>query len=607
MKKIYAFIAFLMFLGIAGSAFAARPTINMLAPSASDITSTSIRVTAAYKENGSNTEMLFQYTTDPGFGSGVISIPATFELVPTRTSGYFTKTITGLTPGMNYYIRAMATNDDGPYTDSGIVVKTNTPTAPTTPKVETLGETNVTSSSLSMNGRVNTYGTSGTYYFKYFSGSSCSSYLGTIGSGNLTASTGSQYQSSTLSGLNSNSYYCSELIATVNGVDYSGGKVVMKTAGSVTPPTTCNITSFYANPSSVTYGGTSTIYWTTTGCTNANLNTLGGSVSVNGSQSVGPFYLNATYKLNASNSTNTDSATLTINVGNTAPTTVCRINSNGFYADSTSVAYGGSTTLRWSTSNCSYATITNLGSVNANGSQSTGSLYATTNYTLYATGSNGTSDSATAIVNVVNNGGGCTTNCGGGTTNPACYYNSTCYFNGSTWVYYNNGGGCTTNCGGGTIYPSCYYNSTCYLNGSTWTYYSNAGTIYTVPGTPEEPYIYNPHTSYTGGPKVITKKLPPKVNTVYIDKQVQGEPINNVVTQPVDTYTDYSYGYNNTYDFDIMSRWGNANYDNTTNRVLLTGAAGYGAGFNLISILIALILIALIIYFVRSKQQREIH
>ena len=619
MKKIYAFIAFFMFLGMAGNAFAAKPAVQVLTPSSSDITTNSIRVTASYKENGLNTEMMFQYSTDPGFGSGVVSIPSSFELVPTRGNGYFIKTITGLNSGTNYYIRAIATNDDGPYTDNGIVVRTNTPTAPQTPKAETLGETNVTSSSLTLNGRVNTYGQSGSYVIRYYT-SSCNSLLGTAGSGVLSNSTGSQYLSANITGLASNTNYCAEFVATVNGSSYSGGKVIVKTTSSGGGTiNTCKITSFYADASSVVYGGSTVIRWTTTGCTNANLNTLGGSVDLNDSKNVGPLYSNITYVLNASNSNNSDSASLSISVkpNNGGGSSSCVI--NNFYADDSSINYGSSTTLRWTTTGCSRASISTIGSVNVNGYKSTGSLYSTTTYTLdaWGTGLYYDYDQQRTITVTVSNNNGCGNNCGGGYNYPSCYYSGTCYWNGTSWVYYNNQ----------QNYPSCYYTSTCYWNGSSWVYTYNNNTnsypscyytgvcycssytncTYYQNGSTNpvnDNYNYNPHSPYTGGTKYITQKIPGQVNTVYIDQPFVTNPnINQPVTN--------NNGYYGNYDYtnELMTKYGNYNYPNTNirNGSLLTGSAGSNGGITLLNLLIVLVIIGGIVYFVRSGQNNSTH
>jgi hypothetical protein len=661
MKKIYAILAFFMFLGFAGSAFAAAPAVTLQA--ASNITQNSATLSAVITSS-TPINNIFEYGTDPSFGSNTQTIFTTSKSI----------TASSLTANTTYYYRVSVSNSDGstvaPLDGSGnpsyYSFKT---TGIAAPYVGTLGADNITANGATLNGRINTNGASGSYYFRYYAGSSCASYLGNTSTQSINSSS-LQYVTASLSGLSNNQTYCAELILTINGNDYSGGKVTFITkSGTVTPPpATCKITSFYADAPSVVYGGSTVIRWTTTGCTNANLNTLGGSVNLNDSKSVGPLYSNVTYVLNANSATNSDSQTLTITVGGvTPPTGVCKINS--FSADSISLSYGDTTTLRWNTTDCTTASINTFGTVGINSTQSTGALYSGTVYTLYAVGTNGAYDTKTLTITVTNNGGGCQgTNCQ--TQKPSCYYTSTCYWNGTQWVYSNTGGcnttscggGCTTNCGGATSYPGCYYTSACYWSGTQWVYSNNGGSgctincggtttypscyyngtcscssyssctyyptqtnptyiptyvppVYTSPvynttytQTPVQNYNYNPHTAYTGGPNYVTQKLPATVNTVYVDQPVYTQPNNQVVTQPVNT--NY-YGYYGNYDYtnDLMSRYANDyNYQNQNVRTnLLTGSAGSNNGVTLIGLLIILIIIAAIVYFVRSSQDKQLH
>ncbi len=509
MKKIYAFIAVFMFLGFAGSVFAAKPVVNLHA--ASNITSTSATLSLAYTSGSAVSNINFQYTIDPSFGSGKTNINGT----ATSTN------ITGLTPNTTYYYRASVTNSDGTTIDpvSGSYSFTTLSTSSgSTPYVETLGEESVTASSLTLTGRVNTYGTNGSAYYKLYN-SSCNSLISTTSNVSLSATTGSQYVKINVSGLNSNTSYCSELIATVSGTNYSGGKVMVQTSSTGSGTSTCTITNFYADSSSI-YSGSSTI-------------------------------------------------------------------------------------LRWNTNNCTSANLSNVGSVSVNDSRSTGSLYSTTTYTLNAYGTNSV-DTKTVSIGVLPNGGG-------GTTNPSCYYNYTCYWNGSSWVYYNNNTA--------TTYPSCYYSYTCYWNGSTWTNNNNYNNTYTTNSSyPScyydascywngstwiynnggnvsgnyDAYTYNPHTPYTGGPNYVYKTTPGPVNTVYVDQPV------TTVTNPI------VYG---SYTGDIMTHFypNYVDHIDSINRSVLTGAAGNSASITLIGLLIALIIIAIIVYLVRSAQNKEVH
>lgn len=284
-----------------------------------------------------------------------------------------------------------------------------------------------------------------------------------------------------------------------------------------------------------------------------------------------------------------------------------------FSADSSSIYAGGSTTLRWDTVTCSSVSITNIGSVNVDGSTGTGALYSTTTYTLTASNSS-SSDTKTISIGVLpnnnnNNSNPCnptslcywngsswvyySNNNNNQNNYPSCYYTYTCYWNGSTWVttnnnnnnYYPNNNGNTYS---GT-YPSCYYDATCYWSGSTWVY--NAGG--NVNGN-YSPYTYNPNPAYTGGPNYVYKTVGGKVNTVYVDQEVtQYQNPGNVVS------------YNNGYYGDIMSRYNPDYRSNANDRLLLTGSAATAGQITLIGLLIALIIIAIIVYMVRSSQTKE--
>ncbi len=487
MKKLTTIFIALAFFAITNVALAAKPVVNL--HSASNITQNSATLSLSYTSDSAVSAVMFNYSPDASFGSNNQMVNGTAKSI----------TISGLSPNKRYYYRASVTNNDGSTLDptSGSYYFDTLASSTTTPYTETLGEESVTSSSLTLSGRVNTYGANGTAYYKFYA-SNCSSLISTTSSTTLSSTTGSQYVRSNVSGLSSNTAYCSELISTVSGVSYSGGKVTVRTSSGGASPSTCTI--------------------------------------------------------------------------------------NSFSADAGSLYSGNGTTLRWTTSNCTSANLSSFGNVSLNDSRSTGNLYSGTTYTLTASGSNTVAQ--TISIGVLPNNGG-------GTTNPSCSYNNTCYWNGTSWVYYSNPTPNPT-----PTYPSCYYSAACYWNGTSWVYVTGNT------GPNLDNYTYNPHSPYTGGPNYVYKTAAPVVNTVYVDQQVPGQPINQVVSQPVTT----SYvGYNTAYTGDIMSRWGNAYYDNNTivrdNR-LLTGAAGFGTGVNLIGLLIALIIIALIVYAVRSSQNK---
>lgn len=79
----------------------------------------------------------------------------------------------------------------------------------------------------------------------------------------------------------------------------------------------CTINNFIASPTYVSSGGSSTLNWATSNCTNASISTIG-SVGLSGSLSTGALFSTKNYILTASSSTNTVTRTITVIVGSTA-------------------------------------------------------------------------------------------------------------------------------------------------------------------------------------------------------------------------------------------------------------------------------------------------
>jgi uncharacterized repeat protein (TIGR01451 family) len=174
--------------------------------------------------------------------------------------------------------------------------------------------------------------------------------------------------------------------------------VSFRISNNVTPQPACSISNFTANPTSITKGNSSTLSWNTSNCTSVSISNI---VNVNnsGSQAVYPTSTK-TYTLTAYNSTGSpQTKTVKISVTIPPPTSTCTI--NNFQASPKSITSGDSSTLSWSTSNCTAIVITpNIGNQNPSGSEV---VYPTTNttYTLKAYSSSGTlSDTDTANVNV---------------------------------------------------------------------------------------------------------------------------------------------------------------------------------------------------------------
>ena len=162
------------------------------------------------------------------------------------------------------------------------------------------------------------------------------------------------------------------------------------------------ITSFAANPTSITSGAGSTLNWATTGATSIVI-TPGTftSTSASGSTSMSPT-ATTTYTLTATNAAGSTTSTVTVTVTVNAPS---KPTISSFTASPPSITSGYSSTLSWATTGATTIAITpgTFASTSASGSTSV-SPTATTTYTLTATNASG-STIATAQVTVTASGG----------------------------------------------------------------------------------------------------------------------------------------------------------------------------------------------------------
>jgi len=160
------------------------------------------------------------------------------------------------------------------------------------------------------------------------------------------------------------------------------------TVGSGGPPAA----GIIANPTSIAAGGSSTLTWNASNCVSADLN--GAPVALSGSQVVSPT-ATTTYRITCRNSagaTDWGQATVTVTGGSSGAPTA------GVSANPTTIASGGSSTLTWSSTNATSATL-NGAAVAVNGSQAV-SPTATTTYTFIARNAAGATAQAQAVVTV---------------------------------------------------------------------------------------------------------------------------------------------------------------------------------------------------------------
>jgi hypothetical protein len=164
------------------------------------------------------------------------------------------------------------------------------------------------------------------------------------------------------------------------------------TTWSVTPRSINNPTvTLLASPASVSCNQNTTLIWSSTGATKVTTSGFTG-ITTTGSLSVGPLKANTTYSITATGTDNTTAtSTTTVLVSTTAVATL--------QANTTSIAYNGSVTLSWATSNAS-SVVSNFGVTATSGSITLNNLKSSQTYTLRAISNGGCADSPTQSVTV---------------------------------------------------------------------------------------------------------------------------------------------------------------------------------------------------------------
>jgi hypothetical protein len=201
---------------------------------------------------------------------------------------------------------------------------------------------------------------------------------------------------------------------TYTGTATSANGTTVTCAATVTvtnnPPPPAPICTLVANPSSVQQGGSSTLTWTTQNATSFSIDQGIGAVATvsGGSQTVTPANT-TTYTGTATGPGGTVTCATTVTVTNTPPAPQCVLT-----VSPTSVVKGGTASLSWSGTNIvSVILDQGIGAKGATGSVNV-SPETTTTYTGTFTATNGQTLSCSATLQITNDDGVCTENCGGG-------------------------------------------------------------------------------------------------------------------------------------------------------------------------------------------------
>lgn len=442
----------------------------------------------------------FQYATNPSLTGALTTTPVGHS----AGSGNFSETIT-LSPNTKYWYRAVAQRNPGGTTVYATSTMSFTTGASTGAgcTIDDFDASNYTVSSGSTvilswttvgcsTGSINTIGTVTPISY----GSVTTGPLTSTTTFTLTASGGGQVDNDTVT-------------VVVTGSSNSS----------------CNLSSFYPGSSTISSGQSTYLYWNVnSACTVSISPATGGSVSSGAtSYNTGALFSTTNYTITASGlgTPQTLSTTVTVNGGSTSS---CQI--NYFTASPSTVAYGQSANLSWGSTGCTYANISNIGSISTNGSTSTPPLYATTTYTLTVGDSNGDRGATQVVVAVTQSG---TTGWGTTTGTGYCQISSftaspTTISSGQSAMLSWNAPGCSsTTLSGGPIYtryePAYGSESTGPLYGTTtFTLYGNGGTSSAQSVTvyvTNSPYPY----SYTCGYGSY-------------DANCQGQYANTIITTP---------------------------------------------------------------------------
>ena len=161
---------------------------------------------------------------------------------------------------------------------------------------------------------------------------------------------------------------------------------------TVTIGATAPVVTLTAAPSSIAYGATSSITWTSTDSTSCT-SSGGGGTGITGSFTTPALTTTTTYTVSCTGTGGTASQSKTVSVAAAPAPTVT------LSASPSSIASGASTDIAWSSTSSTSCTSTGSGGTGTSGSFNTGALTTTTSYTVTCIGAGGpTSQSITITV-----------------------------------------------------------------------------------------------------------------------------------------------------------------------------------------------------------------
>ncbi|MBC8094828.1 MAG: autotransporter-associated beta strand repeat-containing protein [Akkermansiaceae bacterium] len=217
--------------------YAAIPVVFTL--SATNVTTTTATLNGTVNPNGTATSAYFQYGTNASYGN----VTLITNLGSSNALQSVSLPLAGLTPGLTYHYRIVATNSAGTNVGSNITFTTLVPV----PTVTTLAASNITAGSASLNATVNPNGTVTAAYFQYGTNTS---YGSTTIATNLGSGSAGQTITSLVAGLQPGQKYHFRIVAGSNaGTNFGSDFTFTTLAGppQVTTLPASNVTDASAN------------------------------------------------------------------------------------------------------------------------------------------------------------------------------------------------------------------------------------------------------------------------------------------------------------------------------------------------------------------------
>lgn len=233
-------------------------TDGLAAPMASTLPPTNVTQAAAdlhgyVNPSGQSTTGYFEYGPDAALMTPVRTpAPPASDIDFGSGSGFVTRTqsLSGLTPGMPYYYRVVATNATG--TSKGAILAFHLP-----PDVNTGAATNIAATTATINGTVNSNGSSGTYHFDYDvdDGQPLKPTAKATALTNLASSSSTSAASANLAPLLPSTTYRFRLVATNGAGGSTNGSEALFTTPAI-PPTVVTGQPSYISDTKATFSGT---------------------------------------------------------------------------------------------------------------------------------------------------------------------------------------------------------------------------------------------------------------------------------------------------------------------------------------------------------------